>query len=688
MQTTKKRAIVTLAVLMGAPFPTTAEVNRWQLGGEGGHDWGDWAHINTFVDAEASPGSIQPFELHPEENILPKLGPWARWRRPRDPLWRPGMPRIWRFHQDIATAFDWDPRLLLDGDPLTGMAARNYGTQRVCWEYYTLDLGTAVPLERYVFYPKEGVDELTNEPYRPGFALRNFEVSAGHEAELSAVVNENAYAPLSVLIAQVENNFEFEAEVRFPLQYFRLFRHRPHSDGGRFAPDCASWPNVSRIKPPHLPRQQPRYGLGELELYGRGFVPEATWESRVVDLEEVSNVGPVHFGVSGWGKEGDEFAKAATAPIVALVEIKTGLDDTPTIYYTYNQMGKLVESSLDEYATTLKTQQYPWHPNGVGWRGPISQDTRAWSLWSASLQSSGIRPRLRRGRYLKVRVQLQTESLWEFARMESLVVVTSPVLAERILGEVAVAGELEPKGNVAQVPAGEETEFIYEMRAEFSGAAQSGFDAVRVSPPSKARYLGLEMGDPPRAAEPDSLVEDDLGFAVYLPRRIEAAGDIRLRLRLQTKLYDAATEVPAEAFERSGESLPQAVEPGDVTAEVGTNQIRVLALPSSLDEVLGTVAVTPRALTPQGDGINDRVQLTYTLFSVRFTQVRVAVYGLDGRRVRQLYSGLQSAGLQMQTWDGRDGQGTLVAPGLYLVRVEVDADEGHFARLHPVAVAY
>ena len=686
MERTKKRAIIALAVLMGVPLPTAA-ANRWQLGGKQGHDWGDWTLVNTMVDIEASPGSIQPFELHPEENILPMLGPWARWRHPRDPLWRPGMPRIWRFHQDIATAFDWDPRLLLDGDAYTGMAARNYGTQRVCWEYYTLDLGTAVPLERYVFYPKEGVDELTGEPYRPGFALRNFEVSAGHETELSTVVNQNAYAPLSVLIAQVENNFEFEAEVRFPLQYFRLFRHRPHSDGGRFAPDCASWPNVSRIKPPHLPRQQPRYGLGELELYGRGFVPQATWESRVVDLEDVSNVGPVHFGVSGWGKEGDEYAEAATAPIGALVEIKTGLDDTPTIYYTYNQMGKLVESPLNEYATTLKTKQYPWHPNGVGWRGPISEDTDAWSLWTASLES-GIRPKLRRGRYLKVRVRLQTQSLWEFARMESLVVVTSPVLAERILGEVAVAGKPEPEGNVAQVPAGEEIEFIYEMRAEFSSSAQSGFDAVRVSPPSKARYLALEMGDPPAAAEPDSVVEEDLGFAVYLPRRIEAAGDIRLRLRLQTRLYDAAAEVPAEAFERSGESLPQAVEPGDAAAEVSTNQLRVLALPSSLDEVLGAIAVMPPTLTPQGDGINDEVLLTYTLFSVRSTQVQVAVYGLDGRRIRQLYSGLHSAGRKTQTWDGRDGQGALVAPGLYLLRVEVDANSGRFARLHPVAVAY
>ena len=674
-----KRAIIVLG-LLSAPYQVSAEVSRWRFGGEGGRDWGDWARINTFVDVESSPGSIQPWELDPEENFLPRIGPWARWRNPRDPLWRPGMPRIWRGYLDNAQALEWEPRLVLDGDPHTGMAVRNYRPLYLSWEYYTIDLGTEVPLERFYFTPRWGADELTGEPYRPSFAQQHFETSAGHADELAAATTEFDYAPLSTLIDHVENNFEFEVEIKFPLQYYRLFRHKAINDTGVMF-RRVDWGSSS------IPHQE-RYGLGELQLFGRGFVPEVTWESQVVDLGELSNLGQVHFAISRWRREEDRYVEAPQAPVGARVELKTGLDDSPTVYYTYDQFGSLVEASEDEYVNKLKVQQRSWHPDGVGWRGPIAEDNEAWSFWSGLLKSSGIRPRLPRGRYLKIRVGLETESLWEFARMESLVVVTSPVLAERIVGEVAVAGQLEPKGNVAQVSAGEQTEFIYEMRAEFSGAAQSGFDAVRVSTPSKALFLGLEMGDPLTAAAADSVVEEDLGFAVYLPRRIDATSDNCLRLRLQTSLYDAATEVVAEAFERSGESLPQAVEPGDATAEVGTNQLRVLVSPSSLDKVLGAVVVKPRALTPQGDGVNDRVQLTYTLFSVRSTQVEVAVYTLDGRRVRRLYSGPLSAGPQAQTWDGRDGQEALVAPGLYLLRVEVDADEGRFSRLRPIAVAY
>ena len=678
-----RNQIIMLAIfggLLSTSESATGQVKRLRFGGEGGLEWGEVARINTFMDVDTTPGSIQPWELDPNENILPKLDNWARWPTPRDPLWRPGQPRIWRWHRDVASALDWDPRLLVDGDPATGMAARRYHPHYLAVEYYTIDLGTEVPLERFSFTPKAGTDELTGEPFSPGYALRNFEISAGKEADLTAIAAETDFIPLSLstLLTRVEGNFEFRYEIEFPLQNFRLFRHRAMND------QLTSTAVHDQRATPY----QEKYGLGELELYGRGFVPKVRWESQVVDLGEVSNIGDVLFGLSRWRKEGEEYVHVPDLPVGASVEVKTGLDETPTLYYTYDQMGKLVEASEDTYTNNLKTKQWPWHPDGVGWRGPIADDTDSWSSWSAPLRSSGNRPRLPRGRFVKVSVTLETESLWEFARMESLVVVASPLLAARILGEVAVAGQLEPEGNVAQVRAGEETEFIYDIRAEFTDAAQTGFDAVRISTPSVVDFIGLEMGDPPTPADPDSVVEDALGFSLFLPRTIDPAGDDRLRVRLETTVYDAAAEVSAEVFGRSGDNLPQRVEAGDASAEVGTDQQRVLALSSSLDNVLGDVRVQPRAFTPQGDGVNDRVGLAYTLFSVRSTQVDVRVYTLDGRSVRQIFSGPQSAGQQLEEWDGRDDGGETVSPGLYLLRVDVDTDGGSFTGMHPVAVAY
>ena len=46
-----------------------------------------------------------------------------------------------------------------------------------------------------------------------------------------------------------------------------------------------------------------RYAVSELEVYGRGVVPEVRWESKVIDLGQVVNIGQVHFGVSTWRKD-------------------------------------------------------------------------------------------------------------------------------------------------------------------------------------------------------------------------------------------------------------------------------------------------------------------------------------------------------------------------------------------------
>lgn len=96
-----------------------------------------------------------------------------------------------------------------------------------------------------------------------------------------------------------------------------------------------------------------------------------------------------------------------------------------------------------------------------------------------------------------------------------------------------------------------------------------------------------------------------------------------------------------------------------------------------------------RAFTPQGDGVNDELSIQYTLFRVQqASEVQVGIYALDGRRVWQAQSEAQAAGRYTARWDGRNGSGQLVGPGIYLVRVEVETDKGLEIRLQPIAVAY
>ena len=64
------------------------------------------------------------------------------------------------------------------------------------------------------------------------------------------------------------------------------------------------------------------------------------------------------------------------------------------------------------------------------------------------------------------------------------------------------------------------------------------------------------------------------------------------------------------------------------------------------------------------------------------------MYSLDGRRRARLPLPLQASGPQRLTWDGRDAQGRLLPPGIYLIDVALRADAPGSHRLHPLAITY
>jgi flagellar hook assembly protein FlgD len=64
------------------------------------------------------------------------------------------------------------------------------------------------------------------------------------------------------------------------------------------------------------------------------------------------------------------------------------------------------------------------------------------------------------------------------------------------------------------------------------------------------------------------------------------------------------------------------------------------------------------------------------------------VYDLAGRRVVTILEGRAVAGPYAPTWDGKNEKGHPVIPGLYLIRIEIEVDEGTFTRIEPVGVAY
>ena len=676
--------LVLLAIVLGNVDTAGAQVSHFRLGGEEGLDWEEQTLVNLMADNATTPGALQPLELKPDVNVVTQLRHWTRYRQPIDIDYMEGMPRVWRAIGDVSRpGHVSNPMEFIDGDLETFYEGRDFqangGLGGIWGEFYTLDMGMQIPADRFRLVPPEGSDPFLQEPYRPNYKFEAYELTATNDrvavetqqppqfrSGVAGTQETQYYLPLSDRLSSVEQNFEAVIDIDFPLQYLRFFRMR-------LIPDA--------------PPKFTRYALAELEVFGRGFVPRARWLSTVIDMGGLVNIGKVNFGLSTWRRDGDELKKITDASAGVNIELRTGLDDSPIAYNSFNDLAQPVEVTKDVYSR-LKPRVWPWDPPAVGWQGLITDDTDSWSFWSPPVRQTGQRPRVPKGQYIQLQIQLESDELWDFARLEWLEIETSPLLANRVVGEIAASDQLSPDGKVSQVPAGEATEFVLDLRAEFS-AEQLGFDAVRLDLPSAGKVTGLEIGHELTAAEPDSVVQRDGELVLYLPGSLGPEAENKLRLRLETSVFGASEEFRAEVFSRAGGSLPQAVEGGDASEELRTDQLRVLVRSGSLESVLSELEITPAAFTPQGDGINDEVAIQYTLFSVLdAVEVEVELLTLDGLTVRTLSGGVQGAGRHVLRWDGRADSGNLVVPGVYLARIGANIDRGKIVRFGTVAVAY
>ena len=682
----------------------------WTFGGNGGVSWSDWMDLNVMVDDFSTPSAIQPRELRPGVNLLPQLTAlgdavslsspegsfWSRWQKPLDPFWEDGLPRMWRGYQNLSWATVFMPiEKYVDGDPTTFNWFLNFGPgcNKTASEFYTIDVGAPVPVTgfRLVEPPETETDPFGNpwaEGYSPtdrfgepwaNYIPKHGEFSGAVDPAPIATEGEDehicslVYKPLEFVLGGVEQNLVAPIEFTFPRQYLRFFRWRTYPEntrtvGGQTASSVLS---IAKI------------AYAEFELYGDGFTAESRYRSHVVDLGRTATLGAVTMGVSKWRREGDALVEAPDADASLAVRIKTGTTPDPRQYHTYNDQSEYVEISGEEFSQ-LKVRANPQDPQWVGWQGPVTEDRTNWTPWSGLIKNSGTQVGLRSGQYFTVEVELESGTPTEMVRLDSLAIEISPLLASRLVGELALAADaLFPA--MPEIPVGEEVVISYAISAGVEPGSD-GFDALHIATPSQPRFLSLMAGTPLAALDPEEVLEEEDGLTLFLPERVESDQD--LRIDFGVTLFTVSAQLNGAVFNRDKSDRRQFIEAGDASREIGSDLLQLVADDNSVRRTLGDVAIRPRVITPNQDGRNDLLQIDYTLYGVLGTEVEILFYDLAGRVVSRFSASGGTAGTHTVQWNGMDESGQVLPPGVYLCEIAAETGAGRFESISPVAVAY
>ena len=175
------------------------------------------------------------------------------------------------------------------------------------------------------------------------------------------------------------------------------------------------------------------------------------------------------------------------------------------------------------------------------------------------------------------------------------------------------------------------------------------------------------------------------GTLLIIARAVRRSG--LLEIDFESTLYRNQTRFDALLFNSNLEGQVQQVDAGNASETVASETVSV-ALPAD-PSLLDNLTISTEVLTPNGDGIGDRLALEFNLLKVLDPRtVQVAIFDLTGRRVRLLSEADQVAGRVALQWDGRDHAGGLVAPGNYVLRVEVSGDARTDQVSRTISVAY
>ena len=416
----------------------------------------------------------------------------------------------------------------------------------------------------------------------------------------------------------------------------------------------------SKIRFIRSPFQNPLSSLSyiaftEVMLYGEGFVAEVSLTSDLIQFNEPKNLISVEW--------------EADTPPGTQVQLQTRTGN------------ELIEENIyhDSKGKVVTEKRYNKLPKSK--RGDITSTFEPgddWSTWSVPHTQSGEAIKSPSPRqYMELRLILLTDRADAGATLRSIAINTSDPVADRLVGEVWPT-RIETVGT--------SEEFSYFIRPDFT-AADQGFDEITLEATAGTEIELIEVrtgskddfanGQTTNYAPTDLTLIDTpaSSLRLRLNEKIDRGTDL-VQVRFRATIFGNSASFGALVQNSAAPEFWQRVDEGDPTELVSSQTVTVLAL--SGDEIIRDFSLESQIFTPNGDGVNDELVVSFGVARVGAERpVTLTVYDLSGAETSRIEERRPDPrGNYVFRWDGKDHLGESVPPGIYLARVKVDVDSG------------
>jgi hypothetical protein len=408
--------------------------------------------------------------------------------------------------------------------------------------------------------------------------------------------------------------------------------------------------------------------VAEFQIFGEGYIPEVEMTSDPIELSSRKNLVSIE-----WDAE---------IPPGTRVEIQTRTGDTMMeIEHFYDTGGK-----------EISEKKYYGLPSFMRGEIKITEVPGSdWSAWSRPYMASGdpvTSPSPRT--YLMIKARLVSDTPDTIAILKSIRVNFTQPFAKELVGELALASE-DGEYSLPQVQPAALHRFSFFIVPTFT-SSDRGFDHVLLKGPEGVtmELQGLKLGTreiPLSDVEIMPTQEDSLW--IHLPGVVRSRTQSPVEVQFSTQVFRTGSLFLAWTGHSSTPNVWQLVDPGNATDRVEGNTLTVSV--EVTGDILHHVRVEPTVFTPNNDGVNDSAILRFAVLNMNAQRdVTVTIHDLHGRVVEEWENvGRSVAGGSYEvTWEGMDRKGDLVAPGVYLCRIYVNADAGECTAMRMIAVAY